>query len=157
MLCCASSNLAWGAIAEPILTNAAALMVAERHGLVAPRLIAIDRRGDRPGTPATLETFLSGSSATPPRVSPDRLREFGAAIARVHTIPLEPQDGLPLLTRSKQMDFPMERRWSTLYTATPDHAKTDVIEALCELTGWSPERARRAMDGSPATALLQTG
>lgn len=91
-----------------------------------------------------------------PAVSPGRLREFGAAIARVHAVRLEPRDGLPLLTRSKQMDYPMERRWATLYHASREQAKPDVIKALGELTGWRAERARRVtMDAPPGTALLQ--
>lgn len=142
--------------AEFIRTNAAALRVAEQHGLAAPRLIAIDPDGNQSGTPAMLETFLSGSSVLPPRVSPDRLREFGAAIARVHAIPLAPQDGLPRRTRPTQVDDrAMERRWATLYNASAEHAKPDVIEALCELTGWPTKRARSAMDAPPGTALLQ--
>lgn len=142
--------------AELIRTNAAALPVAEDHGLSAPRLVAADLDGDQTGTPATLETFLSGSSALPPRVSPDRLREFGAAIARVHAIPLEPHDGLPRRTRPTQVDDrAMERRWATLYNASPDRDKPDVIEALCELTGWPKEHARRAMDAPPGNARLQ--
>lgn len=141
--------------ADPIRTNAGALLVAEQYGLAAPRLIAVDPDGDQAGTPATLETFLSGSSALPPRVSPDRLREFGAAIARVHAIPLAPQDDLPRLTRSTGYDHPMVRRWVTLYNASPEEAKSDVIEALGELTGWAPERARQTMDAPPGTALLQ--
>lgn len=140
--------------AQPIRTNAAALQVAEQHGLPAPRLIAVDPDGDRAGTPATLETVLSGSSALPPRVSPDRLRAFGAAIARVHAIRLERQDGLPFLTRTTQEDRAMERRWAALYHASPENAKPDVIQTLCELTGWPTERAHRAVDGPPATALL---
>jgi aminoglycoside phosphotransferase (APT) family kinase protein len=141
--------------AEPIRTNAAALQIAEQHGLAAPRLIAVDPDGDQAGTPATLETVLPGSSAIPPHASPDRLRAFGVAIARVHAIPLQPQDHLPLLTRSKQMDRPMERRWATLYKASADHAKPNVIEALRELTGWPTARARETMDARPGTALLQ--
>lgn len=141
---------------ELLQTTAVALPLAEEHGLPAPRLIAADLDGDQAGRPATLETFLPGSSALPPHVSPDRLREFGATIARVHAIPLEPQDGLPLRTRPTQVDDrAMERRWATLYNAAPDQAKPDVIEALSELTGWPEEGARGAMDAPPGTALLQ--
>jgi aminoglycoside phosphotransferase (APT) family kinase protein len=44
---------------------------------------------------ATLETFLSGSSDLPPMVSAARLREAGAAIARVNAVVLAPQADLP--------------------------------------------------------------
>src|SRR5688572_6538031 len=66
-------------------TNARALQFAEAQGLPAPRLIAADVDGSASGTVATLETFLFGSSDLPRTASPARLREAGAAIARVHT------------------------------------------------------------------------
>ena len=78
-----------------VITNARALRLAETHGLAAPRLIAADLDGSASGTVATLETFLSGSSDLPPTVSVARLREAGAAIARVHAFSLESQADLP--------------------------------------------------------------
>jgi aminoglycoside phosphotransferase (APT) family kinase protein len=50
---------------EQIATNAAALTVAERHGLPAPRLVAADLDGRAVGTPASLETVVPGTSAWP--------------------------------------------------------------------------------------------
>jgi len=78
-----------------VITNARALRLAETHGLAAPRLIAADLDGSASGTVATLETFLSGSSDLPPLVSAARLREAGAAIARVNAVVLAPQADLP--------------------------------------------------------------
>lgn len=78
-----------------VITNARALRLAETHGLAAPRLIAADLDGRASGTVATLETFLSGSSDFPPTVSAARLREAGAAIARVNAVVLAPQADLP--------------------------------------------------------------
>src|SRR4051794_37180617 len=40
---------------EMIATNAAALQIAERHGVAAPRLVAADLDGQVTGTAATLE------------------------------------------------------------------------------------------------------
>lgn len=80
-----------------VITNARALRLAETHGLAAPRLIAADLDGRASGTVATLETFLSGSSDFPPMVSAARLREAGAAIARVNAVVLAPQADLPPL------------------------------------------------------------
>src|SRR5687767_8348650 len=77
-----------------VITNARALRLAETHGLAAPRLIAADLDGSASGTVATLETFLSGSSALPPLVSAARLREAGAAIARVNAVDLPPRADL---------------------------------------------------------------
>jgi hypothetical protein len=78
-----------------VITNARALRLAEAHGLVAPRLIAADLDGTASGTVATLETFLSGSSDLPAMVSAARIREAGAAIARVNAVVLESQADLP--------------------------------------------------------------
>src|SRR5918995_671595 len=83
-----------------VITNARALRVAEIQGLAAPRLTAADRDGRASGTVATLETFLSGSSDLPPIVSAARLREAGAAIARVNAVVLAPQAELPHRPRS---------------------------------------------------------
>jgi aminoglycoside phosphotransferase (APT) family kinase protein len=74
-----------------VITNARALQRAETHGLAAPRLIAADLDGRVSGTVATLETFLSGSADLPPTVSVARLREAGAAIARVHAVSMAPR------------------------------------------------------------------
>jgi hypothetical protein len=89
-------------------------------------------------------------------VSVERLREAGAAIARAHAIPLEPQPDLPLRTRPCQVDdHAMEGRWATLYQACADSEKGAVIDALCELTGWSVEHAGRVVTGPRSTPLLQ--
>ena len=74
-----------------VTTNARALQRAETHGLAAPRLIAADLDGRACGTIATLETFVSGSADLPPTVSVARLREAGAAIARVHAVSMAPR------------------------------------------------------------------
>ena len=78
-----------------VITNARALRLAETHGLAGPRLIAADLDGRASGTVASLETFLSGSSDLPPMVSAARLREAGAAIARVNAVVLAPRADLP--------------------------------------------------------------
>jgi aminoglycoside phosphotransferase (APT) family kinase protein len=92
-----------------VITNARALRVAETHGLAGPRLIAADLDGRASGTVATLETFLSGSSDLPPMVSAARLREAGAAIARVNAVVLAPQADLPHRPRSVRRRRPSRR------------------------------------------------
>lgn len=136
-----------------IATGAAALLVAEAHGLAAPRLIASDLDGRVTGVAATLETVVAGSCAIPNKVSAERLRGAGAAIAKVHKIALEPQRDLPL--RLRTLEHPMERRWATLYRASADGEKPAVVDALCELTGWSADHARLVMSGTHSTPLLQ--
>lgn len=143
-----------------IATGAAALRAAEQHGLTAARLIASDRDGRAAGAPATLETVVPGSTASPAVVSAGRLRAAGAAIAKAHKVFLEPSADLPLRVRSLQGpaqldEWALERRWATLYRATPDSEKHAVIEALCQLTAWSTQHARQVMANTRTTPLLQ--
>jgi aminoglycoside phosphotransferase (APT) family kinase protein len=76
--------------------GAAALGVAEEHGLAAPRLIACDLDGHEAGRPASLETVLPGNSGWPDTPTTAGWRDAGAAIARVHRVALQPQEHLPL-------------------------------------------------------------
>jgi len=87
-----------------VITNARALQLAETHGLAAPRLIAADLDGRASGTVATLETFLAGSADLPPKGSIARLREAGAAIARVHAFSMDAQPDLPYRPRPIAVD-----------------------------------------------------
>lgn len=140
---------------QAVATGAAALQVAEAHGLAAPRLLAGDLDGQITGAAATLETALLGSSSSPPTVSAARLREAGAALARVHAVPLAPQRDLPLRLRPTDVDdLAMERRWATLYRALPEGEKPAVVEAFRELTAGSPDEARQVLAGPPSTPLL---
>jgi aminoglycoside phosphotransferase (APT) family kinase protein len=141
---------------KAIATGAAALRVAEQHGLAAPRLIASDLDGHATGAAATLETALPGSSASPPKVSAQRLRAAGAALAKVHAVPLTPQRDLPLRVRPCNVDdHALVRRWATLYQATPDSERSAVVASFCELTGWSPDGAGRVLAGPRSSPLLQ--
>jgi hypothetical protein len=119
--------------------NAAALRLAEEHGLPAPRLLASDLDGRATGVAVTLETAVPGTSASPTRVSAERLRAAGAAIARVHKVRLEPQRDLPFRFHSthhpkRPYERPLVRRWSTLYRATADGEKPAVVELLRRFT-----------------------
>jgi aminoglycoside phosphotransferase (APT) family kinase protein len=87
-----------------VITNARALRLAETHGLAAPRLIAADLDWRASGTVATLEAFLSGSADLSPTVSVARLRDAGAAIARVHAFNMESQADLPYRPRPTAVD-----------------------------------------------------
>ncbi len=143
-----------------ILTGAAALRVAEYHGLAAPRLIASDLDGRTTGAVATLETAVPGSSASPNNVSVERLRAAGAAIAKVHKVPLDPQPDLPLKIHSLQgplqdTPFVLERRWATLYGAASESQKPAIVDAFSELIGLSADRARQVVMGTHSTPLLQ--
>nr|WP_165553695.1 aminoglycoside phosphotransferase family protein [Kribbella capetownensis] len=87
-----------------LITNARALQLAEARGLAAPRLIAADFGGRGSGTVTTLETFLSGSADFPPTASVARLREGGAALARVHAFNMGAQAHLPYRPRPCAVD-----------------------------------------------------
>lgn len=102
---------------EAIATNAAALVVAEQHGLLAPRLLAADLDGREAGTPATVESAVEGTSVWPPTCSVGLLRTAGAAIAQVHAIELDPQQDLPFRPRPIAVDdFARERRLGRMPT-----------------------------------------
>ncbi|WP_239097116.1 phosphotransferase family protein [Asanoa ferruginea] len=102
---------------DMIATNVAALLVAERHSLPAPRLLGADVDGRTTGVPASVETLVEGSSAWPARASVDHLRAAGAAIARVHRIAIAPSAHLPLRERPIAVDdFAKERRLGKMPT-----------------------------------------
>lgn len=126
---------------DQIVTGAAALRYAEKHGLPAPRLLAADLDGRTAGAPATLETALPGSSTLPDRVSDAQMRAAGAALARVHAIPLDPRPDLPLRHHPTYpvsgYDRARSRRWAALYRASSYEDKGRIVEALCEWTGVS--------------------
>lgn len=141
---------------DMIATGAAALQVAGKHGLAASRLLASDLDGHVMGLAMTLETALPGSSASPPRVSAERLRQAGAAIAKVHAVPLAPARDLPFRTRATQVDdHARDRRWATVYRACPESEKPAVIEGFRELTGVTADAAREAVSVGRMTGLLQ--
>jgi aminoglycoside phosphotransferase (APT) family kinase protein len=99
--------------AEQIATNAAALTVAERHGIPAPRLLA----ADLDGTPMSLETVLPGTSTWPAAPSVELLLSAGAALARVHAVAVEPRPWLPVRLRPIAVDdFAGDRRAGRLPT-----------------------------------------
>ncbi|GAB3740259.1 aminoglycoside phosphotransferase family protein [Microlunatus parietis] len=141
---------------QPIATGAAALRLAEQAGLSAPRLIAADLDGRAAGAPATLETYLPGSSRLPASVSAAQLRSVGAAIARVHAIPLSPRPpDLPYRRWTMSPSDPAgDRRWAALYASCPDDQKEAVLLAWQEATGGSIERARRVVGVPRSTPLL---
>lgn len=100
-----------------VATNARALRLAEEFGLAAPHLVAADLDGVACGTVATLETWLPGSSALPPTVSVSRLRNAGAAFAKVHAFSLAPHQ--KLRTRQRPVaddDFASDRRTGRMPT-----------------------------------------
>lgn len=87
---------------QQLATEVAALVLAERHALAAPRLIAADLDGAEFGKVAVLATALPGTSRIGHLPSPARLRALGGAAAALHAVPANPTDELPL--RRRPMD-----------------------------------------------------
>jgi len=117
---------------DMIATNVAALIVAEKHALPAPRLIGVDLGGHAAGSPASVETAVPGASAWPVRPSADRLRAAGAAIARIHQVSLTPSGHLPVRPRPIAVDdFAGERRTGRMPT-------TRLLQRADELTQGIP-------------------
>lgn len=102
-----------------VVTNARALQLAAAHGLAAPRLVASDFDGKASGTVTTLETFLSGSADLLPAASVARLRDGGAALARVHALSMEPQAYLPARPRPCAVDDRADERRRGQMSTTP--------------------------------------
>lgn len=78
-----------------LATEVAALLMAERHALPTPRLIAADLAGEEFGAVAVLITALPGSSRIPRAPSPDRMRALGGAAAALHAVAADPAPELP--------------------------------------------------------------
>jgi aminoglycoside phosphotransferase (APT) family kinase protein len=111
--------------AAMVTTGAAALEVAERYGLPAPRLLGADLLG-----PTTLETVVPGSSDWPAPPSVDRLRAAGAVLARVHTVSITPYDVLPFRPRPIAVDdFAADRREGRLPTTPLLQAADELVTA----------------------------
>jgi len=107
-------------------TEIAAMAVAERHGIAAPRLLG----ADIDGLGAVLISAVPGRSTIPPTPSPARLRALGAAAAALHAVPLQPGPDLPLRTRPiESVDFAAMRR---------DGATTDLLTRAEEMIAGRP-------------------
>lgn len=96
-------------------TEAAALLLAERHAVPAPRLIAADLDGAETGSVALLTTVVPGSSRIPPVPSPERMRALGAAAAALRTVAVEPRPELPV--RRWPMDVAADTGFTTARAA----------------------------------------
>jgi aminoglycoside phosphotransferase (APT) family kinase protein len=151
-------RMAQGGITEAnVKTNAAALKVAEHHGLSAPRLLACDLLGSSAGIVASLETAEAGTSELPRQISTKRLYDTGAALSRIHRVSAVVCADLPERIRpTESNDYAMLRRWGSLYAALGNAAgQASVIEAFCRLTGWDKERATRRISASVGSVVLQ--
>lgn len=119
-----------------IATGAAALEVAERHGLAAPRLLAKDLDGQAAGAPATLETFIDGSTAWPSVASITQFHVAGAALAKIHAVELEPLPHLPFRPRPIAVDdFARDRREGRMATSPLLRTADEWIQSVSQPQG----------------------
>ena len=87
-------------------TEAAAIELAEHHGLAAPRLLASDLDGSVTGKLAILQSALPGGSQIPVEPHQDRLSALGRGLGRVHNVAAVPTTALPLRRRPiEDVDF----------------------------------------------------
>lgn len=135
--------------------EAAALKLAEKHGLAAPRLIAADLEGTS-GSFALLSTMLPGTNVIPLVATRERLWAVGAAAAVVHRIPLAP--GVELPARARHMpwvDLALLRRWATRFQAAPESDRPAILEAMLLVhPGWDADEARDSLVETSSTALF---
>jgi hypothetical protein len=134
-------------------TEAAALVFAEKHNVRASRLLAVDLDGSS-GVLAIPQTALPGRSRVPDITS---LREFGAATATLHAIPLSPRPDLPLRTRPRHVeDYIALRWWAVRYQRAPDAEKAVILDELVlERPGWPTDDLPRRLLETHTTPLLQ--
>ncbi len=89
-------------------TEVAALQLAAKHDIPAPRLLAAELAGD---SPAVLVELLAGSSAIPSDRPTARLRTLGRTAAALHAVAVEPGPALPRRDRPiASQDFAALRR-----------------------------------------------
>lgn len=114
-------------------TEAAALAAAERLGVAAPRLLAADLTGTHAGVLALLITEVLGSSRIPVDGRPERLRAFGAAVARLAAVPLDPTPELRRRRRSLE-----DQDFAALRTGT---ASGPLLQAAADRVAGRPDPA----------------
>lgn len=134
-------------------TEAAALVFAEEHNVRASRLLAVDLDG-RSGVLAILQTALPGRDRIPDIPS---LREFGAAAATLHAIPLSPRPDLPLRTRPRHAeDYIALRRWAARYQRAADAEKAVILDEIVqERPGLPTDDLPRRLLGTHTTPLIR--
>jgi fructosamine-3-kinase len=136
--------------------SVAALRVAEQHGLDAPRLIACDLNGHVAGQPGSLETVLPGNGGWPELPSAAGWRDAGAAIARVHRVLLQPQEHLPSRLWHVGIDgYALQRRWASLYQASSEDERPQVVAAYRKFSFRPEESAKRILADVRSTPLLR--
>jgi Ser/Thr protein kinase RdoA (MazF antagonist) len=109
--------------------RALAQLVAIRHGLIAPEVVATDD-GAETGWLAVLETALSGTSRIPVALEPKRLRALGREAARINAVRPSAATELPHRRRSLE-GVPFER------LPVPDDCR-DIFERAAERVAATP-------------------
>jgi hypothetical protein len=140
-------------IRSSMATEAEALTLAEAHRVPAPRLLAMDLKGEI-GVVAILTTAIPRTSQVPDLAS---RRTLGATAAKLQAISLAPRPNLPLRTRPRfGDDYLSLRRWATRYQAGSEAEKATILDdVLSAQPHWSPDRARTVLERTQTTALIR--
>jgi aminoglycoside phosphotransferase (APT) family kinase protein len=105
-------------------TEVAALRLAEKHRIPAPRLVAV-------GDGVMLISVVPGSSLIPVEPTTERLEALGAVAARLHAVELLPCHELP--ARSRPIELEDFRQWRQREGASELlHAAEDAVARLPE-------------------------
>lgn len=81
-------------------------------GALAPQLLAADPAGTVNGCPLIVTTLLPGLASITPADPQDFARQLGAALARIHSLPVNPE--LPDLFTEPAADSPLHSVWHEL-------------------------------------------
>jgi len=131
LICGSAPDSKWANRADQLATNAAALAVAAKYGLPAPRLLGTDFDGRYAGVPVTLETVIAGTSRWPAKGSSGLLRAAGAVIAQVHRFALAPRPHVPFRPRPIAIDdFAQERRLGRMPTTALLQLADERVQAI---------------------------
>lgn len=162
--------LKWGPAAdwaELYACEAAALQLAARHDLRAPRVLGLKTDVQPGNAVALLLSRMSGTTRIPRVATTERLRELGRAAAMLHRIGLRPSAELPSRTRhTSWTHFALWRQWAKRYRETDEDRREALLRdfvtehplgGAAAMTGavpWSIEAARETLSTADSTPLL---
>ena len=99
--------------------------------------------------------FCRATAGEPEAPSAAGWRDAGAATARIHRVPLQPQEHLPLRAWHVGVDgFALRRRWATLYQASSEDERPEVVAAYRKFSGRPDAAAKRMLANVRSTPLL---
>ena len=143
-------------ITASLSTEAAALDLAESHGLPTPRLIGVDLHGGC-GRRALLTTAVAGQEVP----DEDALAALGAVLPRVHAVQVPPSPHLPPRTRARQGEHyiawrAQQRRAIQSYQAGSAREREELrSQVAAGKPGWPAEWVREYLEVAASTPLIE--